>query len=283
LPLAALIRKPVCITIHHTRPKEYMRRFMSLFRSHGLIAYVAASEAQRTLLPDLNYAATIHHGIDPEQFAFDPEGGEGLMWAGRAIPEKGMDAAADAAMATRHGLRLFGIPNADHAEWLRTEIIERIASAPDIELQMGRRRHELIPYFQSSKAFILPVVAEEAFGLVFIEAMSCGTPVIAYAKGSVPEVIEDGVTGFVVNASADDVRGDWVVKKTGVEGLKEAIERLYAMPADDYRAMRRACRERVLGHFSIERMVDSYIHVYRDLIATPSSLPGATHPSRYIS
>ena len=76
------------------------------------------------------------------------------------------------------------------------------------------------------KLFLFPIQWEEPFGLVMIESMACGTPVVAFARGSVPEVIKDGETGFVVNPSDDDIRGNFIIKKTGLEGLCEAVERI---------------------------------------------------------
>jgi glycosyltransferase involved in cell wall biosynthesis len=99
-----------------------------------------------------------------------------------------------------------------------------------------------------------------------IEAMACGTPVVAYAKGSVPEVIADGVTGFIVNSGESDKRGDWIIKKTGIEGLSEAVERIYSMSGEDYKKMRFACRKYVEKNFSVEKMIEEYEKIYRKLL-----------------
>lgn len=262
VPFAPFVRKPILITLHFIRPTEYMRRFFSLYREQKNVWFVAASDAQRQHLPDLQYAATIHHGIDPEAFAFSQDGGDELMWAGRAIPEKGPDHVVAVATKAGRGAKLFGILRTEHEEWLR----EVLDGAPGhVRFTSGLSRHELIEHFQTSKAFMLPVSYEESFGLVFIEAMSCGTPVIAYAQGAVSEVVEDGVTGFIVNRSDDDIRGEWIIKKTGIDGLHEAVERIYAMSPEEYRAMRLACRQRVLERFTIDRMTQQYLDVYARL------------------
>jgi glycosyltransferase involved in cell wall biosynthesis len=99
-----------------------------------------------------------------------------------------------------------------------------------------------------------------------IEAMACGTPVIAYARGSVPEVIVDGVTGFVVNSSDDDIRGNWIIKKTGIEGLQEAIEKIYSLSDDEYLKIRKNCRKHVEENFTFNKMVDEYEKVYKEVI-----------------
>lgn len=100
-----------------------------------------------------------------------------------------------------------------------------------------------------------------------IESMACGTPVVAFARGSVPEIIKDGETGFIVNPSDDDIRGNWIIKKTGIEGLCEAVERIYSMPEKQYLEMRKACRAHVEKHFTVERMVDEYEKVYEEILA----------------
>ncbi|HEY4526651.1 MAG TPA: hypothetical protein VJK53_02285, partial [Candidatus Paceibacterota bacterium] len=80
--------------------------------------------------------------------------------------------------------------------------------------------------------------------------------------------IKDGVTGFIVNSSDDDIRGDWIIKKTGVEGLCEAVEKIYSMSKDEYGEMRLACRKHVTQHFTIERMVSEYIQAYKKAITS---------------
>ena len=98
------------------------------------------------------------------------------------------------------------------------------------------------------------------------ESMACGTPVIAFARGSVPEVIKDGETGFIVNPSNTDIRGDFIIKKTGFEGLCEAVEKIYSTPDKEYKKMRLNCRAHVEKNFAMERMVDNYEKVYQEII-----------------
>ena len=124
---------------------------------------------------------------------------------------------------------------------------------------------ELVSYYQNAKLFLFPIEWEEPFGLVMIEAMAAGTPIVAFARGSVPEVIKDGETGFIVNSSDEDKRGDWIVKKVGIDGLCEAVERIYSMPKDHYRQMRKNCRGHVEKFFTIEKMIDNYEMVYKQI------------------
>lgn len=109
-------------------------------------------------------------------------------------------------------------------------------------------------------------VARLSFGLVMIGVMSCGTPVVAYARGSVPEVIKDGETGFIVNPSDEDKRGDWIIKKTGIEGLVEAVKRIYSMPENQYQQLRKNCRRHIENNFTAERMINDYVQVYQEIL-----------------
>jgi glycosyltransferase involved in cell wall biosynthesis len=132
-------------------------------------------------------------------------------------------------------------------------------------------RDEALELFKRSKAFLFPVQWEEPFGLVMIESMACGTPVIAFARGSVPEIIKDGETGLIVNPSDGDIRGNWLVKKTGIEGLCEAIDKIYSLPVGQYQQMRRNCRSLVEKNFTVEKMVNEYEKVYQQILAQSTS------------
>jgi glycosyltransferase involved in cell wall biosynthesis len=105
---------------------------------------------------------------------------------------------------------------------------------------------------------------------MFTESMACGTPVITYARGSAPEIIIDGVTGFLVNQSEELKRGNWIIKKTGIDGLCEAIERIYTMPENQYRQIRKACRTHVEQNFTVEKMIDGYEKVYEKILNSKS-------------
>jgi glycosyltransferase involved in cell wall biosynthesis len=121
-------------------------------------------------------------------------------------------------------------------------------------------------FYGGSRLTLFPIQWEEPFGLVMTESMATGTPVIAFARGSVPEVMKDGETGFIINPSDNDIRGNWLIKKTGVEGLIEAINKIYDMPANEYLKMRKNCRKHVEQKFSMEKMVDSYEDVYKKIL-----------------
>ena len=271
LPFAPFVKKPILITMHYTHDTEYINKYFSLFKNYKNIYFVSISNAQRKFFPDLNYKATIYHGIETDKFIFNPLGGENIMWAGRAIPEKGIDIVVEVADRVKHEAKLFGIQRKEHTAWLQKTVHNKIdvANRPvPISLEIGLQRLQLVEHFQTSKLFLFPVGCEESFGLVLIEAMSCGTPVVAYAKGSIPEIIKDGKTGFIVNSSDNDIRGDWIVKKTGIDGLCEAIDKIYSMPKKEYQEMRNNCRSVAEESFSVNRMAKEYLKVYEKLVSS---------------
>lgn len=268
LPFARFIKKPVLITLHYSLEEKYIKKYFDLFKDLPNLFYISTSNFQRKLLPNLNYISNIYHGVNPDIFQFSLNGGEGIMWAGRAVPEKGVDFALEVAKRTRRKLNLFATPKILYQDWFKN-ISEKINETkfPSISLVLNKDRFDLIKDFQNSKLFLFPIRWEEPFGLVLIEAMSCGTPIVAYARGSVPEIIKDGKTGFIVNPSDDDIRGDWIIKKTGVAGLVEAVEKIYSMPQEKYLLMRKACRDLVEEKFTTEIMAKNYIEVYKKITA----------------
>ena len=96
--------------------------------------------------------------------------------------------------------------------------------------------------------------------------MATGTPVVAYAKGAAPELIKDGETGFLINSSPADVRGNWIIKKFGIEGLCEAVERIYSMQPEEYREMRAACAKHISEKYSLMKMAQTYEALYLQIV-----------------
>jgi len=117
------------------------------------------------------------------------------------------------------------------------------------------------PFLGNAKALLFPILWEEPFGMVMIEAMACGTPVIAYNHGSVSEIVVDGLTGFIIDPDNEDRpnKGKWVIKKQGVEGLVEAIRRIGELN-------RNACRKHVEANFTVEMMVRGYELIYKKIL-----------------
>jgi len=271
LPFIPFVKKPILITLHHIIDAEFTRKYFSLFKNCPNIFFVSASHAQRKLLPEINYVANIYHGIDVEnEYAHDQYGGDNIIWAGRAIPQKGMDIVIEVAKQVKRKTCLFGISKHEYLNWLEEQVLEKLdknKQNANISLELDRERLSLVQHYQASKLFLYPVQMEESFGLVLIESMACGTPVVAYARGSIPEIIRDGETGFLVNPSDDDIRGNWIINKTGRAGLCEGVDRIFSMTNQNYYEMRHACREQVEKHFTVQRMVAEYESLYYKIIA----------------
>jgi glycosyltransferase involved in cell wall biosynthesis len=190
-----------------------------------------------------------------------------MVLAGRIKPQKGFEAAIEVALKTKKRLSISGDVRVSQKAYYYETIEPLIKQNNELIHFLNFVNHSMINgFFRRGKLLLFPVQWEEPFGLVLIEAMASGTPVVTYAKGSIPEVVKDGETGFIVNSSDDDIRGDWIIKKTGIEGLCEAVERIYAMPKADYEKMRLASRKHVEKNFTAEKMVEGYEQVYKKIL-----------------
>ncbi len=268
LSFASLSDKPSVFTLHsplNKLPKQDDRQKIIDLCSN--LNYISISDKQR-ILP-LNYVNTIYHGISTKEFPFDDKTEEDYMlWLGRIAPEKGLESSLNISLLLDKKIVVVGRidkENEVNLNYFQLKIKPKLAAKnlTFIEEVNHKKRNELM---MKAKVFLFPINWEEPFGLVMIEAMACGTPVVAFARGSVPEVIRDGETGFIVNSSEGDKRGDWIIKKTGIEGLSQAVERIYAMTEKQYKQMRKNCRAHVEKNFTVERMVDEYEKVYQKLL-----------------
>lgn len=260
---ADLVNIPTVSTLHS--PLTGVRKGI-LSKIPNTQFYVSISNAQRKALPQLNYIDTIYHGIEITKYPFSDSDGGYMIFVGRIAPEKGTDIAVELALKCKQKLYIFGECTIKDKNFWNESILPYVDNVNIFHAGFVDKQR-LTKYYQKAKLFIFPVIWEEPFGLVMIEAMVTGTPVVAYASGSVPEIVVDGVTGFIVNPSETDIRGDFNIKKTGTEGLKEAIEKIYSMSDIEYRKMRKACREHVEKNFTIEKMVSGYEEVYQKLLA----------------
>jgi glycosyltransferase involved in cell wall biosynthesis len=219
LAFAQFVKKPIIVTMHGSIETNKNKKYLSLFRNFKNIYYVSVSNTQRIPIPDLNYIATIYHGVDTKGiWTFDPAGGEAIVWVGRAIADKGIDEVIRVIKKTHKKANLFPLVKLESPNWIKKMELNSKIIIKDITISYELNRHELISSYQHGKLFLFPIQWEEPFGLVMIEAMACGTPIVAYARGSVPEVVVDGETGFIVNPTSEDIRGDFIIKKTGIEG-----------------------------------------------------------------
>ena len=207
-------------------------------------SFVSISANQRRPLPDANWIATIPHGLPKDLFRPSYEAGSYLAFLGRLTAEKGPEAAIRIARAVGMPLRIAAkIPRAETA-YFKTKLEPEI-DGEEIKLVGEVDEVRKQPFLADAAALLFPIDWPEPFGLVMIEAMACGTPVIAYRCGSVPEVVEHGVTGFIV------------------DGENQAIEALTEVDRLDRRRIRARFEER----FAANRMARDYEASYRELIA----------------
>jgi glycosyltransferase involved in cell wall biosynthesis len=238
LPLAfsAHCRAPLLTTVHGFSGAG----ILPAYRAARGSAFVSISDADRS--PELDYIATVYHGIDLAGLPFGTDGGAGLVAFGRIHPDKGTHVAIEIARRTGHRLTICGIVQDDRyfAEQVEPYIDgDRVVFAGSVGPQ---RRGEVLG---AATALLHPIAFDEPFGLSVVEAMACGTPVVAFRRGSMAEVIDEGVTGFLV----DDV-----------DQAVSAVNRI----TDIGRA---GCRERAHQRFSSHRMVTDYLRVYDELLS----------------
>lgn len=271
--LISLIKSPVVTTLHTNvnSPSILIPYELGSFKNAVNNYFVPIGNHQRAFAEKhrihLDFTATIYNGILTENFPFQGQttNQESGFWLGRASRKhnKGLQEAITTAETAKTPVII--ATRVDDADYYAevAPLAKKYAQILTEPLTIAER----VVHYQHASYFLYPIQWEEPFGLVFIEAMSCGTPVIAFAKGSVPEIIEDGKTGFIVNPSDDDIRGNFIVKKTGIDGLHEAIKRLQSLSATEYKTMRENCRQHVEEKFTIQKMVDGYIALYQKLLA----------------
>jgi glycosyltransferase involved in cell wall biosynthesis len=237
LAFSRLIDTPQVTTIHGFSSERIVPVFK---RYEDRVNYVAISDADRH--PDLRYAATIHHGIRIEEFLFDAEGGDDLLFFGRMHPDKGAGEAVRAAQATGHRLTMAGIVQ-DRGYYERE--VAPFVDGDRVTFDGPLGGEARLRALGGHKALLHLIGFDEPFGLSVVEAMACGTPVIAYNRGSMPELIEHGVTGFLVDT------------------FDEAVAAIGRIGEID----RAACRRAVEKRFTVERMAERYLALYEEILS----------------
>ena len=260
---APLVDIPTVSTLHSPMDKVKNQILSEIKKNLYLISI---SNSQRKLYPNLNYCATIYHGLDLKSNEFELGEGIGnyMIFVGRLVEDKGIETIISLSKKLQKQVYLLGTNVKNSNFW--NDIIKPNIDDNFIHHFGFLEKDKLRIHYKNARLFLFPIKWEEPFGLVMIEARACGTPVVAFARGSVPEIVVDGETGFIVNPSGEDIRGDWIIKKTGIEGLEEAINRIYSMPTEDYKKMRLKCRAHVEKNFTVERMVSDYEKTYQEVI-----------------
>jgi glycosyltransferase involved in cell wall biosynthesis len=246
-PLAPFFGVPFLTTLHGRLDLPDLQPF---YRRFDDVPLVSISDAQRAPMPPVRWLRTIHHGIPPHLFPYGAGSGGYLAFLGRISPEKRPDRAIRIAAETGLPLKIAAkIDKVDRDYW-KEQIEPLVRAHPSVEYVGELGEADKAAFLGAAKALLFPIDWPEPFGLVMIEAMACGTPVVAFARGSVPEVIDHGVTGFLV---------------TDVDQACAAVRRLEAL---DRRAIRTVFEQR----FCVERMANDYIELYAGLA---SDSPGS--------
>jgi glycosyltransferase involved in cell wall biosynthesis len=247
-PLLRLLGVPSVTTLHGRLDLPELPALYSMFKETPVISI---SDAQREPLPQANYAATIYHGLPQHLLRMGP-GGDYLAFLGRISPEKAPDAAIRIAAQAGMPLKIAAKVDKADAEYFKTTI-EPLLKGADVEFIGEISEHQKSEFLGNAAALLFPIAWREPFGLVMIESLACGTPVVAFNNGSVPEVLENGLTGFIVNSE------------------REAVAALCGIRNLD-RARVRAEFER---RFTARHMAQNYVKMYTRL-AKPRTLTAST-------
>lgn len=233
------LSSPIVSTIHHPMYEE----MTILFKKYPKINYVAISKHQRRTAPGVNFVNTIYHGLPLERYSFNDKPEDYFFWISKVTPAKGPAEAIEAARETGKKLILSGVIPPESQDFFDYRLAPLI-DGKQIQFVGASDFSKKIEFFSKAKALLFPVKRPEPFGLVVIEAMACGTPVIAYKEGAMSELIKDGKTGFLVNN-----------KEEMIEAMKkiDQIKRL-------------DCRRHVAQKFTLEKMVNKYEALYCKLL-----------------
>jgi glycosyltransferase involved in cell wall biosynthesis len=230
------------VTTQHGRLD--IAELVPLFDAFNDVPVVSISDAQRTPLPQADWVGTVHHGLPADLLPFHPGPGEYLAFLGRISPEKRVDRAIAIAVACGQRLRIAAkVDRADRPYFERE--IRPLLDHPLIEYVGEIDEAQKPAFLGHASALLFPIDWPEPFGIVMIEALACGVPVVAFRGGSVPELIEHGVTGFVVDS------------------LDQAIAATRRVASLD----RRRCRAVFERRFGAARMAADYLHLYEKLVA----------------
>jgi glycosyltransferase involved in cell wall biosynthesis len=241
LPMAQDFLGRTVTTLHGRLDLPDLAPFYRTFPSHSL---VSISDHQRLPMPPVNWAGTVYHGLPADLLpARQGEGGGYLAFLGRISPEKRPDRAIRIAARSGMPLRIAAkIDNVDRAYW-ETEIAPLVERYPDIEYIGEINEAQKAEFLGNATALLFPIDWPEPFGLVMIEAMACGTPIVAFRCGSVPEIIEHGVSGFIVDNEDAAVAAVNQIADLDRAGVRAAFDR----------------------RFTAERMAADYVNLYHDL------------------
>jgi glycosyltransferase involved in cell wall biosynthesis len=239
-PLQRLVKVPTVSTMHNRLDQPELA---CVYRRYKDLPLVSISNAQRDSLPEMNWVTTVLHGLPENLMHFNPRPGDYLAFLGRFAPEKRPDLAIEIARQAGVPLKLAAKLDDANREYFEA-VIKPLLSSPGVEYVGEINGLEKQKFLGEARALLFPIDWPEPFGLVMIEALACGTPVIARPCGSVSEVLCEGVSGYMAS---------------NVDGLVAAVRKVGDVS-------RRGCRDEFERRFTSERMAANYETVYYDLI-----------------
>lgn len=251
LPFAAVGRDTPSVHTFHISFDTANDELKVLLSRYGNLNFTSLSNAQR--IPGLNFIKTVYNGVDAQKFKpLENAKRDYIFWTGRITDKKGTYEAIQVAKRLQIPLVMAG--KITDEEYYKAKI------ETDIDGKLVRFVGELdengmVGYYQNAKLLLVPIKWNEPFGLIFTEAMACGTPVVSYINGSVPEILADGVTGYNVN------------QEKGIDGLCEAVRKLYSLDSQNYKLISENCRKTVEERFTLDKMIESYEQLYLEIIS----------------
>jgi glycosyltransferase involved in cell wall biosynthesis len=256
-----LVRRLPCANVSTLHGQIYLHDVEAIFNEYNDLPLVSISHAQRRPLPDANWQGTVYHGLPRNLHSFQPEAGKYLAFLGRISPEKRLDRAIEIARMAGAPLKVAAKIYDEDRPYFQSKIAPLLSENRSLVEFIGEvggaRKNE---FLRGAAALLFPIDWAEPFGLVMIEALACGTPVIAWPNGSVPEIIEHGVTGFVVDSITD---------ATACVARLSEIERIQ-------------CRRVFEQRFDSRRMALDYLKIYKQLMTAPLSHAQLATPKKYL-
>jgi len=238
-PYSKFLKVPIVTTLHHPLTEETI----TLYKKFPNINFVALSKNQKKQAAGVNIVKVIYNGLPLEKYPFNPKPKDYLLWLSRIGPDKGVAEAIDIAKLSGEKLIIAGNILPQYADYFEFRV-KPLIDGKQIQFVGAADFKKKIELFKNAKAFLFPVKRPEPFGIVVIEAMACGTPVIAFKRASMPELIKDGENGFLVDS---------------VEQACQAVKKIDKIK-------REVCREWVKENFNLRRMVNRYEKLYKKVL-----------------
>ena len=243
-----LVDLPLVSTLHV--PPDYLHRLNKIIGEKELNNYyVSISKKQRKLAKNVKIFDVVYNGIDVTKFTFSAKSLSYLAWIGRVVPSKGLGAAMEIAEKTKTKLRIAG--PIQNQQYFDKDIKPRLGK--NIKYLGPLSGRKLIRFYKKAKALLFPIRWEEPFGLVMAEAMACGTPIIAFRRGSVPELVVQNKTGYIC-------------PRDKTASMIKAVKKIYALSDEKYLEIRKNCRQHVEAKFTLDKMEENYVEVYSKAI-----------------